>query len=148
MRLVLSQRLWKISNTIYHSHALTWIYFFEMSILPISPSLQRLLSEMNCLLSVTPPMRKIVKMLYLLNNLVNCKYKSSGVVAVLRINVFEHCSTSRVQIRVWKYAIERIFKNRFQRFHKQGIWFNTLVVLLGMFGMSGREEKISFYVKQ
>ena len=68
---------------------------FEMSIfycqsvlnLPAETSLQRLLSEMNCLLSVTPPMRKIVKMLYLLNNLVNCKYKSSGVVAVLRICV-------------------------------------------------------------
>ena len=41
-----------------------------------------------------------------------------------------------------------MFKNRFQRFHKQGIRFITLVVLLAMFGMSGRKEKITFYVKQ
>ena len=28
-----------------------------------------------------------------------------------------------------KKDIEQILKNRFQRFHKQGIWLNTLAVL-------------------
>ena len=54
-----------------------WNVYILLPICPKSPaetSLQRLLSEMNCLLSVTPPMRKFRNVLYLLNYLVNCKY--------------------------------------------------------------------------
>ena len=52
----------------------------------------------NCLISVTPPMKKFMDFLYLLDNLVICKPQSSGVEAVLRIYVFGHCSNSRVKI--------------------------------------------------
>ena len=34
-----------------------------------------------------------------------------------------------------------------QRFHKQGIWLNSLVVLKGKFEMSGRENKITLFFK-
>ena len=48
---------------------------------------------MNNLSIVTPPMKKFMNIFYLLSNLVNSKYKSIGVVAVLRIYVFNHCSS-------------------------------------------------------
>ena len=50
---------------------------------------------MNNLLSVTPPVKKFINLLYLLNNLVKCKYYSSGVVAVLWINLFKCLGIAR-----------------------------------------------------
>ena len=44
-----------------------------------------------------------------------------------------------------KNAIDRFFKSKFHRFQKQGIWLNTLVELLSVFGMSGREKNITLY---
>ena len=72
---------WRVGpsmETLSHGNG-TKIY---KNLAPVDPKLMnstanvhgtRLLSEMNCLLSVTPPMRMFMKMVHLLNNLVNCK---------------------------------------------------------------------------
>ena len=54
-----------------------WNFYILFPICPMPPtetSLQRLLSDMICLLSITPPMKKFMNELYLLNNLVKCNY--------------------------------------------------------------------------
>ena len=91
---------------------------------------------MNNLLFVTPPVKKFINLLYLLNNLVKYKYYSSGVVAVLWINLFKCLGIARgpefkpLKDAIWsvlslKGHINRLKVIEFCFF--QGFWHNMFL---------------------